>query len=430
MNKRLILVSNRVSLPGSPVRAGGLEVVLSPIINKVPTVWFGWSGNISNEINLKTETKNNTDYVVIDLSQEEYNDYYNGFANQVVWPLFHYRNDLTEFKRFELQAYYRVNLKFANEIIKLIKEDDIIWVHDYHLIPLGCILRQKGIKNRIGYFLHIPFPVAEVVEMMPSHKEVIDCLLEYDVLGFQTEKDVDNFYGYCDSHKMTNLSIVQAFPVSIDLNHFQKMNGKSLINIPDKKIIIGVDRLDYTKGLLRKTKAFELFYENNPDWHNKVNYIQIAPPSRTHIDEYKSLSRNLSALIGEINSKHGDISGNVVRYTNKLYTRSNLAKIYRDSHVGLVTPLRDGMNLVAKEYVAAQRSVDPGVLILSQFAGSADELKSALIVNPYDVGEVASSIRQALTMSLEERRERHELNMEALKANCGDNWSEQFLKLL
>src|SRR5580765_233437 len=149
MNKRLILVSNRVSLPGSPMRAGGLEVVLSPIINKVPTVWFGWSGNISNEINLKTETKNGTDYVVIDLNQEEYNDYYNGFANQVVWPLFHYRNDLTEFKRFELQTYYRVNLKFADEIINLIKEDDIIWVHDYHLIPLGRILRQKGIKNKI-----------------------------------------------------------------------------------------------------------------------------------------------------------------------------------------------------------------------------------------------------------------------------------------
>ena len=428
MQKRLILVSNRVSVPGSPIRAGGLEVVLAPIVNKVPTVWFGWSGNISDENNIQTITKNNSNYVTMDLSQTEYEEYYNGFANQVIWPLFHYRNDLTEFKRHELQSYYRVNVKFADELLKIINNDDIIWVHDYHLIPLAHILRQRGIKNKIGYFHHIPFPVAEVVEMMPAHKEVITCLLEYDLIGFQTGTDATNFRRYLDMIHMLCDSVIGVFPVSIDVN--MKFNGKSLLNTYDRKVIIGVDRLDYTKGLLRRMKAFELFYETNKDWHDKVTYIQIAPPSRTHITEYKNLSRNLSHLVGEINSKHGDISGNVVRYTHKSYSRSNLIKIYREAHVGLVTPLRDGMNLVAKEYVVAQRSIDPGVLVLSKFAGAAFELKGSVMVNPYDIDAVAAAIKQALEMPLEERLNRHEQNMSAILNNCGDMWAEKFLKEL
>ena len=430
MSKRLILVSNRVSIPGSSLRAGGLEVVLSPIINKQPTVWFGWSGNISDENKTSEITKNGTSYITVDLSKEEYKEYYSGFANQVVWPLFHYRNDLTSFTKANMKSYYQVNLKFADELVKIIKEDDLIWVHDYHLIPLAQLLRQRGIHNRIGYFLHIPFPVSEVVEMMPHHKEVIGCLLQYDLIGFHTTTDVENFKRYIEQNQMKTLSEIGAFPVSLDVNQFRQMamNGKSLIKNNERKIIIGVDRLDYTKGLLRKTKAFEQFYENNHEWHNKVTFIQIAPLSRSHIDEYKTLSKQLSAMTGEINSKHSDVSGNVVRYVNKSYSRSNLARIYRDSHVGLVTPLRDGMNLVAKEYVAAQRVNDPGVLILSKFAGAANELKSAIIVNPYDIDEVEMAIKQALVMSLEERISRYKANVSAIRP--GEEWSDKFLQIL
>ncbi|HXG78526.1 MAG TPA: trehalose-6-phosphate synthase [Methyloceanibacter sp.] len=459
---RLILVSNRVSMPkdGASQRAGGLEVALAPILDEIPSVWFGWSGNVvsAGEVTTRTLERGMTTYVVTDLSEEDYQEYYNGFANRVLWPVLHYRIDLTEFSRRDLTGYFRVNSHFAQQLAKVLRSDDAVWVHDYHLIPLAAELRKKGYENRIGFFLHVPFPAPEVVTVLPNHDRLLPLFLDYDLVGFQTETDVGNFMRYLVAEDTepkrrafevtdnqlivtsgTSRTRIGAFPVGIDAERFERRARRAaqsqfvlnvVENLGKRALVIGVDRLDYSKGLLQRMEAIERYFALYPDWRAKVTFLQIAPKSRSEIPEYADLEQAVGAAAGRINGTYGEAAWTPLRYVNRTYGRSALAGLYRAAQVGLVTPLRDGMNLVAKEYVAAQDPDNPGVLILSRFAGAAAELKQALLVNPYDAEAVAAAIDRALRMPLAERRDRHSLMFQTLLRNGTRAWSARFLNSL
>lgn len=459
---RLILISNRVALPteSGPHRAGGLEVVLAPTLKRYEAVWFGWSGNVlpSDVITTQSIQKSSESYVLTDLSEEDYQEYYSGFANRVLWPILHYRIDLAEFTRRDLTGYLRVNEYFAEVLSKVVLPSDLLWVHDYHFIPLGEKLRKRGFANRIGFFLHVPFPAPEFITVLPHHERLLSSLLQYDLVGFQTERDVQNFVRYVISeNRSTDIGVFEAtnrqvvlsrdgrqirigaFPVGIDTVEFERRARRAVKSsfvqevvesLSGRAMMIGADRLDYSKGLIQRMEAVDLFFSNWPDWRGKVTYLQIAPKSRSEIQEYQELGQALGAVAGRINGKFGEVSWTPIRYVNRAYSRSALAGLYRAARVGLVTPLRDGMNLVAKEYVAAQDANDPGVLILSRFAGAAVECRDALIVNPYDPESVASAIAEALEMPLPERRDRHSHIFATLTQNSSDVWGAQFVQSL
>jgi trehalose 6-phosphate synthase len=461
---RLIIVSNRVSVPvidGGP-RAGGLEVALRPALERNGGVWFGWSGKAvpRGAVEMSTVTHANVTYVVTDLSEEDHQEYYNGFANRVLWPILHFRLDLAEFARRDLTGYMRVNDHFATELEKIIEPDDLIWVHDYHLIPIADALRRRGHANRIGFFLHVPMPPPEVLTCLPNHEQLIPLLLQYDVVGFQTDGDAGNFVRYIiaenqDSAGETRVfetmghqiaftmngrqTRIGSFPVGIEPRSFQALarsNANSplvqelLASLGGRSLMIGVDRLDYSKGLVQRLEAFELFLARHEEWRGQVTYLQITPKNRSEIPEYFDLAQQVDSIAGRINGKYGEVSWTPIRYVNRVYDRAALAGLYRTARVGLVTPLRDGMNLVAKEYVAAQDEDDPGVLILSRFAGAAVDGKRALLVNPYDAESVANAISRALSMSLEERRDRNAALMQGIRENDGNRWQQNFLAAL
>jgi trehalose 6-phosphate synthase len=459
---RIVVVSNRVSVPSGDgaTRAGGLEVALRPAFQHNGGVWFGWSGKVApaNQLETCSARHKDVEYVVTDLSTHDFEEYYNGFANRVLWPVLHYRLDLAEFTRRDLSGYFRVNYHFANELEKIIEKDDLIWVHDYHLIPIADALRRRGHANRIGFFLHIPFPSPEILASLPKHEQLIPLLLQYDVVGFQTEGDAGNFVRYliseCQLREMGLLETasrqitvslngrqtrIGSFPVGIEPRGFQRLArrnvrsplAKNLVaSLGGRDLVIGVDRLDYSKGLVQRFDAFDNFLTNHNKWIGKVTYLQITPKCRSEIPEYAELAEALGSAAGRINGKYGDVSWTPIRYVNRVYSRSILAGLYRTARVGLVTPLRDGMNLVAKEYVAAQDMDDPGVLILSRFAGAAIEFQRTLLVNPYDTEAVAGAIAQALTMPLDERRARHHALLAATSEYDVDRWQREFLAAL
>jgi trehalose 6-phosphate synthase len=461
---RLVVVSNRVSVPSGDgaKRAGGLEVALRPALQRNGGVWFGWSGKIGDPDTVETRSvrDRNVEYVVTDLSKDDHQEYYNGFANRVLWPILHYRLDLAEFARRDLSGYFRVNDHFATELDKIIGDDDVIWVHDYHLIPIADALRRRGRANRIGFFLHVPMPPPEVLTSLPNHEQLIPLLLQYDVVGFQTDGDSGNFVRYIIAEnrglnremmvfetagRAISLKLggrqtqIGAFPVGIEPRAFQRLARRNVqsplvkdlaTSLGGRALVIGVDRLDYSKGLVQRLEAFELFLAKNSNWQGRVTYLQITPKNRAEIPEYRDLAQSVDSIAGRINGKYGEVSWTPIRYVNRVYSRSALAGLYRTARVGLVTPLRDGMNLVAKEYVAAQDADDPGVLILSRFAGAAVEGKRALLVNPYDAESVAGAIAQALTMPLEERRERHAALLQANLEHNVNKWQKDFLTAL
>jgi trehalose 6-phosphate synthase len=459
---RLIVVSNRVSVPDNSVnRAGGLEVALRPALEENGGIWLGWSGKVASGSELQTRSfrHKNIEYVITDLSKESFEEYYRGFANRVLWPILHYRLDLAEFARRDLSGYFKVNNHFAAELERIIERDDLIWVHDYHLIPIAEALRCRGHNNPIGFFLHVPLPPPEILTSLPNHEKLIPLLMQYDVVGFQTEGDVQNFIRYlfseCNQMRQPRVfeasanqitvgvngrqTLVGSFPVGIESRtfaslarrHAQSSLVKDLVmSLGGRNLVIGVDRLDYSKGLLQRLDAFKIFLANHSEWHGKLTYLQITPTNRVEIPEYAELQAALEAAAGRINGKYGEVSWTPIRYVNRAYSRSTLAGLYRIARVGLVTPLRDGMNLVAKEYVAAQDPDDPGVLVLSRFAGAANRLRSALLVNPSDAESVASALLQALTMPLGERRARHKNLYAAICEYDVHRWQREFLAAL
>jgi trehalose 6-phosphate synthase len=453
---RLVVVSNRVAVPGGDRanRAGGLEVAIHATLRRHAGLWFGWSGRVvsrKEEVDTRTVEHEQQTYVVTDLSEEDYDEYYNGFANRVLWPILHYRLDLAEFSRRDRSGYLRVNEHFAAELQKVLQPDDLIWVHDYHLMPLAKALRDRGHTNKIGFFLHVPLPPPELLAALPNHERLIAALCHYDLVGFQTEGNAANFARYLtselrlpsrDEHTFIAAERtvrIGAFPVGIETAEFSRLARRAMRSsfvqdviqsLGGRAMIIGVDRLDYSKGLSLRMDAFERFLVTFPEWRGQVTYLQITPKSRSDIQEYAEIEQDIGSAAGRINGAYGEASWTPIRYVNRAHSRTALAGLYRGARVGLVTPLRDGMNLVAKEYVAAQNAQDPGVLILSRFVGAAVEFEAALQVNPYDTEAVAAALARALSMPLEERRVRHDALFHALTVNDVKFWADRFLAAL
>jgi trehalose 6-phosphate synthase len=455
MAPRLIVISNRVAVPvpGKASSAGGLVVAVKAALRNRPGVWFGWSGESCETPNLepKIVEKNKTTYAVIDLSTADFQEYYNGFANRVLWPTLHYRVDLAEYTSADLGGYLRVNAMFADHVSRILRPDDEIWVHDYHLMPLARELRERGHENPIGFFLHIPCPPPDIVFTMPRHEDTVGMLAHYDLVGFQTRNDAHNFGRYLLSRGAVvgkdgatyeidgRTTRIGAFPVGIETAVFARVArnaGRSAFarefkdSLVGRKLMVGVDRLDYSKGLTQRLLGIERFLETREDWRSKFTFLQVTPTSRGDIKEYADIDRAVSEQVGHINGRYGEASWTPVRYINRSYSRATLAGIYRASAVALVTPLRDGMNLVAKEFIAAQDKTDPGVLILSRFAGAAAELDGAILINPHEAEAFPSAIGEALEMPLEERIARHAGMYRAIETQTIDRWARDFLTAL
>lgn len=453
---RLIVVSNRVPVPdkrGNPP-PGGMAIALHAVLGRHNGLWMGWSGKSCSEargLALVHRRIGSIDYALTDLTRTDIDEYYNGFANRVLWPAFHCRLDLVEYARREMSGYYRVNRLFADLLMPLIGPDDVIWVHDYHLIPLAEELRMRGCANRIGFFLHIPWPPADILFAMPVYDIILRGLSSYDLVGFHTRYDLDNFaeclrregagerLGPDHCRAYGRVFRCGVFPISIDTASFETLAAKgrhhplvarTAESLAGSDLVIGVDRLDYSKGITQRIEAFRRFLSAQPERVGQTVLLQITPKSRSKVPEYAAMQREVAKLAGEVNGEFGTVDWTPVRYINQSLGRASLAGLYRLARVGLVTPLRDGMNLVAKEYVAAQNPEDPGVLVLSRFAGAARELDSALLVNPYDLESVAGAIETALSMPVQARRERWEAMISHLRQYDVFHWCRQFLETL
>ncbi len=449
---RLVVVSNRIAVPdGTKASAGGLTVGIVDALKTTGGLWFGWNGEI-NEIGEDDEDmdlfeQDNVTYASFGLNQNDYDLYYLQFSNAVLWPAFHYRLDLVNFQREAWEGYCNVNTLLANRLLPLLKPDDVLWIHDYHLLPFAAALRKLGVNNRIGFFLHIPFPTPEIFNALPPHNELLEMMCDYDLLGFQTESDRTAFLECLSlmtqlqtdgkQHRaFGNTFATEVYPIGIEPDSIKEMAEGPLPpkmaamkkDLGDAKNIIACERLDYSKGLPERFLAYEALLENYPEHHGKIRYSQIAPTSRGDVQAYQDIRHQLETEAGRINGKYGTLGWTPLYYLNQHFDRRLLMKIFRLTDIGLVTPLRDGMNLVAKEYVAAQDPNDPGVLVLSRFAGAANELTSALIVNPYDRDEVAAALNQAATMPLNERISRYNDMMAVLRRNDISNWRKSYLK--
>jgi trehalose 6-phosphate synthase len=451
--ERLVVVSNRVADPGCPA-SGGLAVCILDGLRERGGLWFGWNGEIvasESEIGLSCKRDGKVTFVTMPIDERDYKEHYLGFCNAALWPVHHYRLDLARFTPEGGDAYRRVNRRFAEGLAPLLESDDLIWVHDYHLIPFAAELRARGVRNRAGFFLHIPFPPPDMLVAVPEHEWLMEAMLAYDVVGFQTTTDQANFCRFlCEAMggEMLSRDVVRVgarivtarvFPAGVCVDSFAAMasspeaerriqwlhrRGEPRVNI------IGVDRLDYTKGLPDRFRSFKRLLELYPENCKAVTLMQIAPPTREEVKAYADIRHELEALSGEINGRFGDFDWTPVRYVHRSVPRETLAALYRGSQIGLVTPLRDGMNLVAKEYVAAQDEKNPGVLVLSRFAGAAEDLEEALIVNPYDADEVAQAMQRAILMPKQEKIERHAALLARVRERDARNWMDGFLEAL
>jgi trehalose 6-phosphate synthase len=388
---------------------------------------------------------------LLDLPAAHYGGYYEGFANSALWPALHSRTDLIRATREDYLSYREVNAFMARALLRFRKDDTAFWVQDYHFLALGAELRELGVAQPIGFFLHTPWPARALMAGVPHHRELVQAMLAYDLIGFQTEEDCENFLGYVASeldlpvhdgviivspHGSTRAAV---FPIGIDVEKFADFAAKASSHpevsrlrrsLDGEKLAIGVDRLDYSKGIANRIRAFDAMWTEQPALLRTASLLQIANPSRGAIEAYGNLQNEVAKLVSDVNGRHGEVDWTPIRYLNKGFSQTVLAGLYRTAQVGVVTPLQDGMNLVAKEYVAAQNAADPGVLVLSKFAGAANELDAALIVNPHDIDGMARSIATALTMPLTERRMRWESMMKKLRGGTIQQWFADFIEAL
>jgi trehalose 6-phosphate synthase len=445
-----------VALPrrGEPT-AGGLAVALKDVLKANGGLWFGWSGETTKGPTtgeLKKLRYQGIDYATMDINEADYKGFYAGYSNNILWPLFHFRLGLLEYDRRQAEAYRRVNRDFAKALMALLGPDDTIWIHDYQLIPLGAELRALGAKQRIGFFLHIPFPPWAVFSALPGADKLLRGLLAYDLVGVQTKSDLSGMVD-CMRHglKLTadadcgvtssawgtkRRTQLSHHAIGIDTRAFATTARKSAFgpeaqrmraSMGERKLIVGAERLDYTKGLPHRLRGFGALLASFPEHLNRVTYFQVAARSRNEVASYRDLKRELDTLSGRINGEYAEFDWTPVRYVARAVARDTLAGFYRLANVGLVTPLRDGMNLVAKEYVAAQDPEDPGVLVLSSFAGAAETMDGALLVNPLDAEAMAEQLDRALKMPLAERKERWAGMMAGLEHQTAARWAEDFL---
>ncbi len=448
---RLIVISNRVSAGGGA--QGGLAVALTAALRERGGIWFGWSGERTEEFtgHINFQRREGVTTATVDLEDQDIEEYYNGYANRTLWPLFHYRIDLAEYERDFAGGYQRANERFADTVRPLIEPDDVVWVQDYHMFPLGAELRKRGVANRMGFFLHTPWPPRRLLVTLPEAPALVQSLLEYDLIGFHTQEWLDSFGDYArdelggtiDEDGVLTLGKrrVQLIicPIGIDAREFsalaaseraQETHERVVRSAVGRDIIVGVDRLDYSKGLEERFLGYERYLVGHPEQRKEVVLLQIAPPSRGTVESYQRIRNTLESLAGRINGAHAGLDWVPIRYVNQGYPRDVLAGVYRASRIGLVTPLRDGMNLVAKEYVAAQNPEDPGVLILSRFAGAAEQMKEALLVNPHSAEEISDAIRRALAMPRDERVARWQALMRGVQEEDVMWWCKCFTDAL
>ncbi|HEX3844218.1 MAG TPA: trehalose-6-phosphate synthase [Steroidobacteraceae bacterium] len=450
---RLINVSNRVPL-AKTAAPGGLAVGVLAAMRARGGLWFGWNGETCSQEPEEPEitVRDSLTYATIPLPQTLYERYYSGFANGTLWPLCHYFLAGFRYDDQEFAAYEQANALFAARLSPLLAPTDLIWVHDYHLIPLGEKLRTLGVRQPIGFFLHVPFPHFEVLRALPTFAEVVRALLAYDLVGFQTQTDRESFLGAVrvlsgaesvgeDGTVSTAVRTVRTgvYPISVDVEAIAQSAAKAAGSAPvqrmmqslvGRRLIVGVDRLDYSKGLLERFQAYRHFLESYPEQIGQVTFLQIAPLGRQKVQAYAQIRDSLEQSSGRTNGRFADADWTPIRYLNRNFPHATLMGFLRAAQVCLVTALRDGMNLVAKEFIAAQDPDDPGVLVLSNRAGAACELTEALLINPYDTKGIARAIQRALNMPLAERRARHAASLAILRENDIHRWHTRFIEEL
>jgi len=450
---RLVVVSNRVPLPSERgPQAGGLTVALADALQP-GSLWFGWSGRRSGQPHAepRQHRADGITYGTIDFTEADYRAFYVGFANGALWPLLHFRLGLVNFRREDYEGYRSVNRRFAEALTPLLRSDDLIWVHDYHLFPLAEELRRLGVTNRIGFFLHTPFVPPTLLHVLPRSTELLRAMCRYDVVGFHTQTyrqafldcvhDILGISAGSDGGFLCAGQRVRAVvdPIGIDAEGFaeaavqaeRSAEARRLReSLGGRALAIGVDRLDYSKGLVSRFEAFARLLGKYPEDRRHVSFLQIAARSREDSSAYQRLRRELDQLVGDTNGRFSEFDWVPLRYMTRAVRRQTLAGFYRVARLGLVTPLRDGMNLVAKEFVAAQDPLDPGVLILSRFAGAAEDLTEALIVNPFDADAMADAMHQGLSMAHSERLRRYRALRERVWDTTAAKYCATFLSYL
>jgi trehalose 6-phosphate synthase len=451
----LVVVSNRVARgKANEPMTGGLAAALLPVVENSGAIWVGSSGRVRDgaqkEPFAEIEALGAGALAMLDLPAAHYGGYYEGFANSALWPALHSRTDLILASEEDYGSYREVNVFMARALLRFRKPDTAFWIQDYHFLALAAELRDLGVTEPIGFFLHTPWPARGIIESVPHHRDLIEAMLACDLIGFQTSGDCDNFLSYvqADLGLAVRDGVVSSrygktragvFPIGIDPEKFAQQAAKA-VSHPDvsrlrrslngEKLAIGVDRLDYSKGLINRINAFDRMWTAQPSLARTVSLLQIATPSRGGIEAYGNLQSELAKLVSDVNGRHGEVDWTPILYLNKGFGQTVLAGLYRTAQVGVVTPLHDGMNLVAKEYVAAQNPADPGVLVLSKFAGAANELDTALLVNPNDIDGMARTIATALSMPLTERRLRWEAMMTKLRGHTIQQWFADFVDAL
>ena len=463
--KRLVIISNRLPIvvkrsdKGYSVRpgSGGLVTALAPVLKHRGGLWIGWSGTEEgidlNDMLDKAALDIGYDLKLVDLTALEIENFYHGFANEIIWPLFHDLQSRCNFNPVYWSSYKNVNQKFARVITANTGEDDYIWVHDYHLMRVGSELRKMGIDQRLGFYLHIPFPPLDIFLKLPWRFQILQDMLQYDLIGFQTQRDRSNFQlcirtlmkGATFKGKGRILTVnaggrsvrIGNFPIGIDYNEFVRAAETKEVaerawfiheDLPKRSLILGIDRLDYTKGITYRLEAYRIALKRFPDLQRKVCFIQIVVPSRAFIPTYNSLKIEIERLVGEINGQFTQSGWIPIHYIFRHLTTEELVAYYRTAEIVLLTPLKDGMNLVAKEYCASNLE-ETGVLILSEFAGAVAQLqKGAIVVNPYVVEGIADAIYKALTMDEEEKRTRMKKLRQSIRRQDIYWWIDSFLK--
>ena len=487
---RLIVLSNRVKMPDKNPMAGGLAIALQDVLNGKSVVWMGWNGEIVERYNddytnefssIKQTALSDADapctntfitYMTTALTTEQYQQFYCGFANNVLWPLLHERVDLISQAPEDYAGYQTVNHLFAKQLKKIIEPDDVIWVHDYHFLSVAYHCRQLGICNRIGFFFHIPFVSLPFWQSLDKSGELIRHLAHYDVLGTQTQQGRANCFAVChyylkdslrnalhaprgfgtsthskNTQIMLNLGLnhphylrIDAYPIGINVTRIQQQishlssqydkatqNKKTLKSAAQK--IIAVDRIDYSKGLLKRFSAYRDFLQQNPLYQNQLTLLQIACPSRLNVPAYQRLYNDVKTAINDVNQQFlpNVYSWQAINYCESVISHETLMTMFWQSDIGWVNSLRDGMNLVAKEYIAAQNPDNPGVLLLSRYAGAAEQMQAAVIIDPYQPKSMTEGLGIALTMPLDERQSRYQSLMQGLQQDDLQAWQQKFL---